>query len=332
MKRTISRLVIILTVSLMVFGCSEGSQTASSWKFAFMSDNQDPDSEIGVNTATVARLANDIKDQGVSLVIVSGDLIDGDGAGLDGLNAQYAEWIAAMAPIYNSSIPVYAVPGNHEYWCDTAENCVTAWQESIVPILPEGRSDNSTYPGREYSFTSHNAFFIGLNQNQFGDSMPAYYRGNDNEWVAEQLSLRDADSYPHVIAFGHMPQFMLQYGWSDENKTNRETLWNLLSDASAKIYLTGHSHTYALGLTTSADGAHSIYQIIAGSAGAGFETRSWDGIYYESDRATIIDRNNENEGYVLVTIDGAEVTMEWRHYDTSDGLFKSSSGFNYIQD
>jgi hypothetical protein len=42
-------------------------------------------------------------------------------------------------------------------------------------MLPSGRTDNVSSPGREYSFTFNNAFFIGLDQNQFGSSMPAYY-------------------------------------------------------------------------------------------------------------------------------------------------------------
>jgi predicted MPP superfamily phosphohydrolase len=124
--------------------------------------------------ATVGRLAEDMQGQGGAIVLVGGDLIDGRGQNVTGLNAQYAKWIEAMAPVYDAAIPVYAVPGNHEYWCDTAENCVTAWTETMVPMLPSGRTDNVSSPGREYSFTFNNAFFIGLDQNQFGSSFPRH--------------------------------------------------------------------------------------------------------------------------------------------------------------
>jgi hypothetical protein len=77
--------------------------------------------------------------------------------------------------------------------------------------------------------------------------------------------------------------------------------------------------------------AVSIYQILAGSAGAGFESGSWNGVYYEADRATSIDRSNDYEGYALVTIDGANVRMEWRYYDTVSETFKSRWGFTYTQ-
>lgn len=333
---TRQRILPIVAVGLLIIaaimtscGGSGSSTTSTGWKFAYMSDSKDATADSGVNTTTIGRLAEDMQDQGVAIVLFGGDLIDGRGQDVAGLNAQYANWIEAMAPVYNASIPVYAVPGNHEYWCDAAESCVTAWTETMVPVLPSGRTDNSDYHGREYSFAFNNAFFIGLDQNQFGSSMPAYYRGNDVEWVEAQLAAYDTTTYQHVVMFGHMPQFMLQYGWSDANKTNREDFWNALGTAGSKMYFTGHSHTYALGLTTTADGTHSIYQILAGSAGAGFESGSWDGVYYESDRATSVDRNNDYEGYALVTIDGASVTMEWRYYDTASGTFKSRPGFTY---
>jgi len=97
------------------------------------------------------------------------------------------------------------------------------------------------------------------------------------------------------------------------------------------MYFTGHSHTYALGEATTISGGHSIYQILAGSAGAGFEPEGWTGVYYESDRVTPVDSNNAYEGYALVTITGENVRMDWRYYDSATGTFKSRVGFDYIQ-
>lgn len=325
------RITIFLILVVMMVSCASDDSSSTRWKFAYMSDNKDATADSGVNMATVGRFAEDMQDQGVSLVLVGGDLIDGRGLDVTGLNAQYAKWIEAMAPVYNASIPVYAVPGNHEYWGDSAESCVTAWNESIVPVLPPGRTDNADYAGREYSFTFNNALFIGLDQNQFGSSMPDYYRGNDVAWVKEQLAGHDAITYPHVIVFGHMPQFMLQWGWSDVNKANREEFWNALESVNSKMYFTGHSHTYALGEATTISGGHSIYQILAGSAGAGFEPEGWTGVYYESDRVTPVDSNNAYEGYALVTITGENVRMDWRYYDSATGTFKSRAGFGYNQ-
>ncbi len=326
------RVLAVLLLSLLAACGGSSPAPSAAWKFAYFSDNKDATDASGVNTATVGRMAQDMKDQGVALVLAGGDLIDGRGLDQAGLVAEYDSWFAAMAPVYDANIPVYAVPGNHEYWCDTNESCVAAWQEAVVPLLPSGRTDNADYPGREYSFTYSNAFFIGLDQNQFGSSMPAYYRGNDIDWIDSQLASYDSATYIHIISFGHMPQFMLQYGWSDANKANREEFWNALGAAGSKMYFTGHSHTYALGLATTEDGAKSIYQILVGSAGAGFEDGSWNGVYYESDRVTPVERNNEYEGYALVTIDGSSVIMVWRYYDASAGAFSSMPGFSYVKE
>jgi len=323
--------LLLLIVSMTACGTNSSDPSTTAWKFAYMSDNKDAVNESGINDVVVGLIAQDMAAQGASLVLVGGDLIDGRGLDVTGLNAQYENWMTAMAPVYNASIPVCAVPGNHEYWCETEDDCINSWLEMVVPTLPAGRVDNDSYPGREYSFIFNNAFFIGLDQNQYGPSMPDYYRGNDVEWISNQLAGRDVTAQPHVIAFGHMPQFMMQYGWSAANKENRDLFWSELGDVGGKMYFTGHSHTYALGLATTVDGTQSIYQTLAGSAGAGFESGSWNGVYYESDRVSSIDRNNVYNGYALVTIDGRDVSMEWRYYDSDEGAFKSRSGFRYTQ-
>ena len=97
------------------------------------------------------------------------------------------------------------------------------------------------------------------------------------------------------------------------------------------MYLTGHSHLYALALIQTKDGSKSIYQILAGSGGA--EKESWNGNYApsETSRITAIDKDTTYEGYALVTINDREVSMEWRYYDPADGVFKSRPGFTYTQ-
>jgi hypothetical protein len=326
---------------------------AMAWKFAYMSDHKDGNAAntTGVNAAAVNRIATDMKNQGVNLVLVGGDLIDGRGCGPTacpdgttlGLNGQYTAFFTAMAPLTGAGIPIYAVPGNHEYWSDTSNNEAIAWADTVAPMLPGARADNPQFPGREYSFTYQNALFIGLDQNQWEQgAAPFYYRGNDVDWVVTTLAARNAVTEPHVIVFGHMPQFMLRYDWTTPDyKANREALWSALGAAGTKMYFTGHSHTYARGLATTLDNRYFIWQILAGSGGAGFETRnpdgtpwSWDGVYKESTRVTPAApptgfRNNTNEGYAMVTIVGSDVTIEWRYYDPDTGTFAVGDTYSY---
>ena len=335
---------IVCCVVLISFAFTLGvSQADSSWKFAFMGDNKDAKDPSGVNLTTVGRIAADMAAQKVSLVIAGGDLIDGRGCnslncGTDtvtmGLNDQYKAWMNAMAPVYNAGISVYAIPGNHEYWCDNNDSCVTSWIQTVVPNLPAGIIDNPSRPGREYSFIFNNVLFIGLDQNQFKQGgAPFYYLGNDVDWITNRLAARNAVTQPHVVAFGHMPQFMLQFGWSDTYKPNREAFWSALGSAGAKMYFTGHTHSYTRGLATTEDGRYAIHQILAGSAGAGKENwrgGSWNGVYYESSRVTPEAANDAYEGYSLVTVNGSTYTIEWRYYDPSANTFMVGDSSSYV--
>lgn len=330
-------LAALLLLMASLISCGSSSDSPSEWKFAYMSDNKwDKSTSVTsyVNVDAVKRLAGDMVLQDVSLVLVGGDLVDGRGEGVSGLKAQYASWLDAMSSVYKAGISVYAVPGNHEYWCDTSASCIEAWNQVMTPMFPSGRVDNPAYPGMEYSFVFNNALFIGLNQNQFADTFPEYYRGNDIDWIAGRLAVRNPFTQPHVIAFGHMPQFMTKWEWTrPPDKSNREAFWNLLAGAGGRMYFTGHSHLYAVGLATTEDGSHSIYQIISGSGGAEAERSPWNGIYAENTRIQPVDwdEGNYREGYALVTISGRDVKMEWRSYDQTEGAFKTRQVFTYSQ-
>lgn len=331
-KSPIPRIVLLLGALFslaLLQSCGSSTDSTPRWKFAYVSDSKDATDASGVNKAAVGRIAADMRAQGVSLVLVGGDLIDGRGQDVSGLNEQYAAWRSAMAPVYNAGIPVYSIPGNHEYWGDAAASCETAWGQSIVPYLPAGRTDHPSRPGREYAFTHQNAFFIGLDQNQFDrGSAPFYYRGNDVSWVTGHLQARKPAAYPHAFVFGHMPMFMTRYAWTDAPfLANREDFWNALGSGGVPIYFTGHSHLYARGTATTADGLYALRQILAGSAGAGFDT--WDGVFYESSRIETEAWNNDKEGYSLVTITGKNVLVVWRYYDPASESFKVGDSITY---
>lgn len=337
----LSNLAGSLAILFSITSCGSTSKNADaappSWKFAYMSDNklgQATDPIHYTNLPVVQRMAEDMVAQSVDMVIAGGDLVDGRGEDVAGLNAQYTAWIGAMAPVYDANIPVYAVPGNHEYYCDTKNSCTSAWDTTIAPLLPAGRTNNPGHPDMEYNFVFNNACFLGINQNQFeqGVYRPNYYHGNDMDWIGSRLAARDAVAQPHVIVFGHMPQFQAGYEWIDHTDvSNRDEFWNALAGAGAKMYFTGHSHLYALASIRTDEGSKSIYQILAGSGGA--EKDSWGGNYApsETSRITPIDKDTTYDGYALVTINDRHVTMEWRYYDPAEGIFKSRPGFTYDQ-
>lgn len=330
------RLTGLLLLMALCTACGS-SVDSGEWKFAYMSDNKwgsKTSASQYTNVDAVNLMARDMAGQGVSLVLVGGDLIDGRGEGISGLKAQYNAWMAAMSPVYSAGIGVYAVPGNHEYWCDTADSCSAAWEQSVVPTFPAGRTDNPELAGREYSFVHRNVLFLGLDQNRFGPSFPDYYRGNSISWIQQQLAARNVSAQPHVIVFGHMPQFMTRWGWTRaEDLENREAFWSLLGAAGGRLYFTGHSHAYAVGLASTQDGRHSIYQVIAGSGGAEPEATPWSGEYFEASRIQPVDWDEDRYriGYALVTVRGRDVSMVWRNYDPASRSFTSREVLGYRQ-
>ena len=117
--------------------------------------------ETGVNTGAVNAIAKEMLKNNVDLVLAGGDLIHGQFVPFDfiPLSNMYQAWINAMGPVYNAGIPVFPVPGNHEYYYGTFQihtNYAAAGPWPMVSwsnhfdYLPKNGVSNKI--GRSYSF------------------------------------------------------------------------------------------------------------------------------------------------------------------------------------
>ncbi|MBU4372048.1 MAG: hypothetical protein KKH02_05280 [Proteobacteria bacterium] len=85
-----------------ITSCSSSTNATAAppvWKFAYMSDHKldkatDPINYT--NIPVVQRMAADMVTQGVNMVIAGGDLVDGRGQDVAGLNTQYTAWNGAI--------------------------------------------------------------------------------------------------------------------------------------------------------------------------------------------------------------------------------------------
>ncbi len=101
--------------------------TSHAIKFGILADTRCGElpssgwNETGVNTGAVNAIAKEMLKNNVDLVLAGGDLIHGQFVPFDfiPLTNMYEAWINAMDPIYNAGIPVYPIPGNHEYYYGT---------------------------------------------------------------------------------------------------------------------------------------------------------------------------------------------------------------------
>lgn len=97
----------------------------------------------------------------------------------------------------------------------------------------------------------------------------------------------------------------------------RDALWDSLGRAGVRIYFSGHDHLYNRARIKDRNG-NIIHQVLAGSGGAPFSR--WKMQQYAEGGKIVNEYHDEvHYGYVLVTIDGPKVVMEWRALFIEEG-------------
>jgi len=291
--------------------------------------------ETGVNTGAVNAIAKEMVKVGVDLVLAGGDLIHGQFVPFDfiPLSNMYKAWINAMEPAYSAGIPVYSVPGNHEYYYGTFRihtNIAAAGPFPMVSwsnyfgYLPKNGVSNRV--GRSYSFSFSNVFFMGLDQYEVDDDLSYLLNTNftyqiQNQWVSEQLA---SNSAKHIFVFAHFPAFTLTTNAQDlcgggslvmGGIAKRQTFWDNLANAGCRVYFGAHQHLYARA-TASISNGPSMQHIVIGNSGAPHE--DWNGIYDENGHngVKIIpeyhEGNEKTFGFVLVEVEELTVTVTYK--------------------
>ncbi len=316
----LSLFLILSGMSRPVAGASLETSPAS-WKYAVISDTQDNNKEkpdkTCINDRVVQAISEDIVREKPDFVIVTGDLVNGwfRNGGTD-YATQYANWRKAMAPVYQGEIRVYPIRGNHDSGperlalpplpahleppADTIEVLKKAFQTAFIePYIP--KNGPAGEEGLTYSFVHKNAFLVGLDQYTVGQHKV------NQAWLDRTLAENRSS---HIFVFGHEPAF--ETGHPDNLAffpQERDLFWNSLGKAGARIYFCGHDHFYNRALIPDQSG-RPIRQIIAGTGGG--PLKPWLGVYKDSDRVKGEYHNGGHHGYLLVTVDGPQVTLAWK--------------------
>jgi hypothetical protein len=173
------------------------------------------------------------------LVLVTGDMVAGQRAGLD-YAAMWAGWHRTVTdPIRAAGIPVAVTPGNHDasgYAQYAAERAVFVSQWSQASRVPAVTFvDRSRYPLR-YSFTFRGAFFLSLDATTVGP-----LSAEQRAWVDAQLAAASAS--PVKIAFGHLSLHPVTVGRETEVLADAE-LEAIFRRRGLTAYVSGHQHGY----------------------------------------------------------------------------------------
>lgn len=287
----------------------------NSWRFAFVGDTHTP------LTAVPAEIAASVVNDDAKFLIVAGDLVEsGAAASTNTLASQLAQWRSAMAPLAASGIPVYVIRGNHE---DDVNNDLAIWTNFFSGSYAMPSNGPSGETGLTYSFSYTNALFVAL------DNYVNIHRVNQ-PWLDQQLG---QNTRPHLFVFGHEPAFKAFHtDCLDDYPTERNTFWNSLAVAGAKVYLCGHDHFYNVARIDDGDcnPANDLFQFIVGTGGS----TNWpvNRYNYNGTNAPFTPVNVASVtniyGYLLVEISGPGsndlgVTLTWkqRTYDTATASY-----------
>lgn len=282
---------------------------AEPWKFVFLSDCNALGGEGTFDTNTVSRIATAIAAERPAFVLFGGD------QSRTGSVVMYSAWSNAMSPVYQAGIVIYPAVGNHD------ANDQAGFTNVYAPFLPLNGPANDL--GRTYTVEHSNALVLVLNA-----FVPYHSYRFNQQWIDSVLA---TNTRPHVFAVGHVPAFKgVHPDCLDDFPDDRDRFWDSLGRAGGRIYFCGHDHFYDHTRIDDGDGNpdNDLHQMVVGTAGGPIYT---DGTYDGNNSRFVPVRIDHDAafGFVLVTVDGYNVTVA-RHFLTETNTFEiSTNSFSY---
>ena len=300
----------------------------ADWSFVMMGDTKgDRDKTKTGVSEELPIIAQKIASLNPSLVLVCGDLINGDDVPDTNLTyaVQYADWKTAMSPVFNytgnTGIPIYPVRGNHDNNSSEGppiDGIKQAYYDAFSAYVPAngpnyGLTNNQV--GFSYSFTTNNVTFVAAD-------LYFYYHTNgyhelDQSWVTRKLQ---ESSSPYKVFMAHEPFFQTEgtgegehfFGDSASAFTTRSNFWNELGTNGVQLYLTGHVHNETVSSITN-DYGNNIIQLIQGNGGA-----PMDGVGNNPEAGVNVLYTNGSYGFSLATVSDTNMTIQYYSLNTND--------------
>ena len=304
----------------------------ADWTFVMMGDTKgDRDKTHTGVSEELPIIAQKIASLNPSLVMVCGDLINGDEVPDTNLTyaAQYADWTTAMSPVFNynsnTGIPIYTVRGNHDNNSSEGppiDGIKQAYYDAFSAYVPAngpnyGLTNNQV--GFSYSFTTNNLTFVAADQYfYYSATDPTGYHELDQAWVNQQFQ---QSSSPYKIFMAHVPFFQTGnsgegehfFDESAEGFTTRSNFWNALGTNGVQLYLTGHVHSQIVASVTN-DYGNTLIQLIQGNGGAPMD----GGITNNPEAGVNVLYTNGFYGFSLATVTDTNMTIQYYLLNTND--------------
>jgi hypothetical protein len=246
--------------------------------------------EASVHNA-VSALTSSVKPD---LVLISGDMVAGQQAGLNYAAMWQGFHAAVTTPLTQAGIPVAPAPGNHDasaYAGFEAERDEyrAQWEPSRRPAVT--MVDGSNFPFR-YSFTFKGAFFVALDATTVG-ALPSAQK----TWVQQQLD--GAAGYSVKIVYGHVPIRPTAVG--RETQVMGDVAFEAMLKARGALFVGGHHHGYYPGVS------NGLRHVVTPCIGAG-------------PRTLIGTSSTSARGFVVIDVAGGAISSVEARTGTSSGF------------
>ncbi len=299
-----------LALGLAAAGKAEPAAAPAVWRFAVIGetrgDGTNTPADPWVNTPVVNALAQAIAREDVAFVMAVGNLVYGQppsdpgGPGTN-LAVQFAQWKAALAPVYEAGIPVYPVRGERDARGDTPQG--TAFRAALGAAVP--RNGPTGEVGLTYGFAHRNAVILGLDQSV------RPHRVNQ-DWLDANLP---AGGWPHLFVFGAEPAVQVETpDCLARERAARNAFLDGLARWEGHYYVCGGDRFYNRARLWTAGGGAALEQVVVGTGGA--PAGEWAGAYgrdYGEGGMAARERHvGGMPGYLLVTVSNFAVTLAWK--------------------
>ena len=330
--RQIVRLLVCVTAAFL---CAPAVQ--ADWSFVMLGDTRgDKDTTKTGVSVELPILAQEIASLRPRLVLVSGDLINGDDVPSDSKLTnyvlQYDNWKTAMSPVFDYSmgtgIPIYPVRGNHDNQAgelapipELKQAYYDAFRAYVPANGPNDAYSNGDQRGFSYSLTTNNVTFVVNDQYFFYEG--AGYHKMDQTWILQQFQ---QSSSPYKVFMAHVPFFQTQtngegehfFGDSADAFSTRSNFWNALGTNGVQFYVAGHVHNETVASITN-DYGNSIFQLIQGNGGAPLDIPG-----NEPEPGVNVLHTNGQYGFSLATVSDTSMTIQYYSLNTNDNSWTVS--------
>jgi len=311
----------------------------AEWRLAMLGDTRgERDStKTGVSTYLDA-IATKIASLHPDIVLVCGDMVNGDDVPVDSVLTNYARqfayWKEAMRPVFdytaNTGIWIYVVRGNHENNAAEGppiEPVKEAYYHAFtnyVPLNGPNFGETNNQVGYSYSFAYKNANIVVADQYfYYSATNDVGYHDLARDWVIQEFARTNR---PFNIFMAHEPIFNVEtaaphafFGTGAAAAQTRRNFWNALGASGVQLYLTGHVHNEVVAGTSNEYG--KIIQLLAGNGGAAIEPLGGSA----EPGVQLLLTNDTHYGFALAQVHDTAMTIEYHMLNQAGDTWSTSS-------